>query len=125
MIALKNGIDFELLSRYGGKPAFFEKGDVIFREGDPGDCLYVIREGAVDITLGNRVLKLMQPGEIFGEMSLIDGEPRSANAVARAETTVIPITEEQFLFLIGKLPYFAINVMRVLAVRLREMNRAI
>jgi CRP/FNR family transcriptional regulator/CRP/FNR family cyclic AMP-dependent transcriptional regulator len=67
----------------------------------------------------------MQPGEIFGEMSLIDGEPRSASAVARAETTVIPITEEQFLFLIGKLPYFAINVMRVLAVRLREMNRAI
>jgi len=125
MIALNKGIDFELLSRYGGKPIFFEKGDVIFREGDAGDCLYVIREGAVDITLGNRVLKLMQPGDIFGEMSLIDGEPRSANAVARAETTVIPITEEQFLFLIGKLPYFAINVMRVLAVRLREMNRAI
>ncbi|MET0444452.1 MAG: cyclic nucleotide-binding domain-containing protein [Pseudorhodoplanes sp.] len=125
MPALKTGIDFELLSRYGGKPVFFEKGDVIFREGDPGDCLYVIREGAVDITLGNRVLKLMEPGEIFGEMSLIDGEPRSANAVARAETTVIPITEEQFLFLIGKLPYFAVKVMRVLAVRLRDMNRAI
>jgi CRP-like cAMP-binding protein len=119
------GIDFELLSRYGGKPIFFEKGDVIFREGDVGDCLYVIREGAVDITLGNRVLKLMQPGDIFGEMSLIDGEPRSANAVARAETTVIPINEEQFLFLVGKLPYFAINVMRVLAMRLRDMNRAI
>ncbi len=125
MIALSKGIDFELLSRYGGKPVFFEKGDVIFREGDAGDCLYVIQDGAVDITLGNRVLKLMQPGDLFGEMSLIDGEPRSANAVARAETTLIPITEEQFLFLIGKLPYFAINVMRVLAVRLREMNRAI
>jgi CRP-like cAMP-binding protein len=90
-----------------------------------GDCLFVIREGAVDITLGNRVLKLMQPGDIFGEMSLIDGEPRSANAVARAETTVIPIDEEQFLFLVGKLPYFALNVMRVLAMRLRDMNRAI
>ena len=125
MIALSKGIDFELLSRYGGKPVFFEKGDVIFREGDPGDCLYVIQDGAVDITLGNRVLKLMQPGDLFGEMSLIDGEPRSANAVARAETTLILINEEQFLFLIGKLPYFAINVMRVLAVRLREMNRAI
>ncbi len=120
-----NGIDFELLSRHGGRPVFFEKGDVIFREGDPGNCLYVIQDGAVDITLGNRVLKLMQPGDIFGEMSLIDGMPRSANAVARAETNLIPITEEQFLFLVGKLPYFALNVMRVLAVRLREMNRAI
>jgi CRP-like cAMP-binding protein len=124
MIAL-TGIDFELLSRYGGKPIFFEKGDVIFREGDAGNCFYVIQDGAVDITLGNRVLKLMQPGDIFGEMSLIDGEPRSANAVARAETTVIPINEEQFLFLVGKLPYFALNVMRVLAMRLRDMNRAI
>jgi CRP-like cAMP-binding protein len=124
MIAL-TGIDFDLLSRYGGKPLFFEKGDAVFREGDAGDCMYVIREGAVDITLGNRVLKLMQPGDIFGEMSLIDGEPRSANAIARAETTVIPITEEQFLFLVGKLPYFALNVMRVLAMRLRDMNRAI
>ena len=98
---------------------------MIFREGDTGDCLYVIQDGAVDITLGNRVLKLMQPGDIFGEMSLIDGETRSATAVARAETTVIPITEEQFLFLVGKLPYFALKVMRVLASRLREMNRAI
>jgi CRP-like cAMP-binding protein len=124
MIAL-TGIDFDLLSRYGGKPIALEKGDVIFREGDAADCLYVIRDGTIDITLGNRVLKPLQRGDIFGEMSLIDGEPRSANAVAHSQATVIPINEEQFLFLVGKLPYFALNVMRVLAMRLRDMNRAI
>jgi CRP-like cAMP-binding protein len=124
MIAL-TGIDFDLLSRYGGKPVSLDKGDVIFREGDNADCFYVVRDGTIDITLGNRVLKPLQRGEIFGEMSLIDGMPRSASAVAQTRATVIPITEEQFLFLVGKLPYFALNVMRVLAVRLRDMNRAI
>jgi|SRR5215207_6243416 CRP-like cAMP-binding protein len=124
MIAL-TGIDFDLLSRYGGKPVSFGKGDVIFREGDVADCFYVIRDGTIDITLGNRVLKPLQRGDIFGEMSLIDGMPRSANAVAQTKATVIPINEEQFLFLVGKLPYFALNVMRVLAMRLRDMNRAI
>lgn len=124
MIAL-TGIDFDLLSRYGGKPVSFGEGDVIFREGDVADCFYVIRDGTIDITLGNRVLKPLQRGDIFGEMSLIDGMPRSANAVAQTKATVIPINEEQFLFLVGKLPYFALNVMRVLAMRLRDMNRAI
>ncbi len=124
MIAL-TGIDFDLLSRYGGKPVSFGKGDVIFREGDVADCFYVIRDGTIDITLGNRVLKPLQRGDIFGEMSLIDGMPRSANAVAQTKATVIPINEEQFLFLVGQLPYFALNVMRVLAMRLRDMNRAI
>lgn len=124
MIAL-TGIDFDLLCRYGGKPVSFGKGDVIFREGDVADCFYVIRDGTIDITLGNRVLKPLQRGDIFGEMSLIDGMPRSANAVAQTKATVIPINEEQFLFLVGKLPYFALNVMRVLAMRLRDMNRAI
>ena len=124
MIAL-TGIDFDLLSRYGGKPVSLDKGDVIFREGDNADCFYVVRDGTIDITLGNRVLKPLKRGEIFGEMSLIDGMPRSASAVAQTRATVIPITEEQFLFLVGKLPYFALNVMRVLAVRLRDMNRAI
>ena len=124
MIAL-TGIDFDLLSRYGGKPVSLEKGDVIFREGDAADCFYVVRDGTIDITLGNRVLKPLQRGEIFGEMSLIDGKPRSASALAQTKATVIPINEEQFLFLVGKLPYFALNVMRVLAERLRDMNRAI
>ena len=124
MIAL-TGIDFDLLSRYGGKPVALDKGDVIFREGDAADCFYVVRDGTIDITLGNRVLKPLQHGEIFGEMSLIDGMPRSASALAQTKATVIPINEEQFLFLVGKLPYFALNVMRVLAERLRDMNRAI
>jgi CRP-like cAMP-binding protein len=58
-------------------------------------------------------------------MALIDGSPRSANALARSDVTLIPVNEKQFVFLVGQLPYFALGVMRVLAERLRTMNQAI
>jgi CRP-like cAMP-binding protein len=118
-------IDFNLVTKCGGEPKTFKSGDMIFREGDPADCLYLVREGQVEITLGNRLLKPLGEGEIFGEMALIDGAPRSANAVARTDVTLIPVNEKQFVFLVGQLPYFALGVMRVLAERLRTMNRAL
>lgn len=118
-------IDFELVATCGGAPKTFRSGEPIFREGDAADCLYVVREGEVDITLGNRLLKALGPGDIFGEMALIDGSPRSASAVARSDVTLIPVNEKQFVFLVGQLPYFALGVMRVLAERLRTMNRAL
>ena len=118
-------IDFNLVAQCGGQPRMFKSGEMIFREGDKADCLYVVKDGQVDITLGNRLLKPLGTGEIFGEMALIDGSPRSANAFARSDVTLIPVNEKQFVFLVGQLPYFALGVMRVLADRLRTMNQAI
>jgi CRP-like cAMP-binding protein len=118
-------IDFNLVAKCGGEPKSFKSGETIFREGDPADCLYVVREGQVDITLGNRLLKPLGEGEIFGEMALIDGAPRSASAVARSDVTLIPVNEKQFAFLVGQLPYFALGVMRIMAERLRTMNSAL
>ncbi|MGD9923230.1 MAG: Crp/Fnr family transcriptional regulator [Pseudorhodoplanes sp.] len=118
-------IDFNLLVQCGSTPKTFRSGEAIFQEGEPADCLYVLRDGTVDITLGNRLLTALGAGEIFGEMALIDGAPRSANAIARTDVTVIPVNEKQFVFLVGHLPYFSLSVMRVLAERLRTMNRAL
>lgn len=118
-------IDFKLVEQCGGEPRTFRSGETIFREGDAADCLYVVKDGQVDITLGNRLLKPLGPGEIFGEMALIDGSARSADALARTDVTLIPVNEKQFVFLVGQLPYFALGVMRVLAERLRTMNRAL
>lgn len=118
-------MDFNLVAQCGGEPRTFRGGETIFREGDPGDCLYVVKDGTVDITLGNRLLKPLGAGDIFGEMALIDGSPRSADAIARTDVTLIPVNEKQFVFLVGQLPYFALGVMGVLAERLRTMNRAL
>ena len=114
-------IDFELVAKCGGAPKTYRRGETIFREGDAADCLYVLKEGEVDITLGNRLLKPLATGE----MALIDGSPRSATALARTDVTLIPVNEKQFVFLVGQLPYFALGVMRALAERLRTMNRAL
>jgi CRP-like cAMP-binding protein len=62
---------------------------------------------------------------IFGEMALIDSEPRSATAVAITDVELVPISEKQFLFLVGQTPYFALKVMRTLAQRLRVTNKSL
>ncbi len=119
------GNDFGVTARCGGDPRTFSSGETIFQEGDAADCLYVVHNGESDITLGKRLLKTLRPGEIFGEMALIDGAPRSATAVARTDVTPLPVNEQKFVFLVGQFPYFALNVMRVLGEALRTMNRAL
>jgi CRP/FNR family transcriptional regulator, cyclic AMP receptor protein len=64
----------------------------------------------------------VRPGEILGEMALVDGGPRSATAQSLGHSTVIPIDEHRFLFLVQHTPFFAIRVMRVMSARLRSTN---
>ena len=97
-------------------------GDFLFREGEKGEKMYVLLEGEVDIFLGDFVLETAVPGALLGEMALIDGEPRSATAMAITDVELVPVSEKQFLFLVSQTPYFALKVMRTLARRLRAMN---
>ena len=94
-------------------------------EGDAASELFVIASGKVEIRHGNRLLDTLDGNNIFGEMALIDGAPRSATAVAATDVTVVPVAEKQFLFLVGQTPFFALMVMRALARRLRATNDAI
>ncbi len=103
----------------------FAKGKTIFKEGDLGDEFFVVVRGRVEIRSGDRHFETLGPDGIFGEMALIDDSPRSATAVALTEVTVAPIKENQFLFLVKNTPFFALNVMRVLAHRLRRQNKAV
>jgi CRP/FNR family transcriptional regulator, cyclic AMP receptor protein len=103
----------------------FAKGKTIFKEGDLGDEFFVIVRGQVEIRSGDRHFETLGPDGIFGEMALIDDSPRSATAVALTDVTVAPIKENQFLFLVKNTPFFALNVMRVLAYRLRRQNKAV
>ena len=98
-------------------------GGVIFREGEVADELFVIKSGYVRIQVGNRVMAELSADSIFGEMALIDNEPRSATAVAITDVELVPISEKQFLFLVSQTPYFALKVMRILAQRLRKTSR--
>ena len=118
-------IDFRLLAGAGVPARDYKAGDVIFREGDVAQELFIIQSGEVEIRLGNRVLEKLPQYGIFGEMALIDAAPRSASAVAASDVKLVSVSEKQFLFLISNTPHFALNVMRVMARRLRVTNKSL
>jgi CRP/FNR family transcriptional regulator, cyclic AMP receptor protein len=118
-------IDFGLLTGAGAPTRTYKAGDVIFSEGDPAAEMFVIKSGSVEIQLGNRLLRTLPERSIFGEMALIDKSPRSATAIAATDVTLVPVGEKQFLFLVSRTPFFAINVMTVLVQRLRTANSVI
>ena len=118
-------VDFRLLAGAGAPARDYKAGDVIFKQGDAAQELFIIQSGEVEIRLGNRVLETLPQYSIFGEMALIDAAPRSATAVAASDVKLVPVGEKQFLFLVSNTPHFALNMMRVMARRLRATNRSL
>lgn len=118
-------VDFEMLGRATDETRSFKSGEVVFREGELGTEFFVIRSGSVSARLGNRTLQVLGEGEIFGEMALIDNEPRSATIVAETDCVLVPVSETQFLFMTSEAPYFGLSLMRVLVERLRAANSAL
>lgn len=103
-------------------PRICEAGETIFREYDMGAEMYVVLEGEVDLTIGSTAVETLGPGEPFGEMALIDQAPRVATAIARTACKLAVIPEKRFLFMVQTAPQFALQIMKVMADRLRTMN---
>jgi len=101
----------------------YQPGDVIVTEGEPGDRMYILLEGTVVVSVEGRDIINLGPGNIFGEMSVINEEARSATVRARDAVRVVAITRKRFLFLTQQTPYFALHVMQLLSDRIRRMNR--
>jgi CRP-like cAMP-binding protein len=101
-----------------------EPGEVVFNEGDPGDVMFAVVEGSVDILIGDRVLETVEAGGIVGELALVDTGPRSASAVARTSARLARVDQREFTFLVQEHPTFALQVMRILAERIRRANDA-
>lgn len=102
----------------------FAPGQVIFNEGDAGDKMYAVIAGTVDIVKNGKVIDSAGPDSIFGEMALIDHSPRSASAIAQTACKVVPVDQKRFTFMVQQTPFFSIQVMHVMAVRLRHLMSA-
>jgi CRP-like cAMP-binding protein len=100
----------------------FKAGQLIFKEGESGKFMYVIIEGEVDVIVGGKHVDTVGAGKILGEMALIDTGPRSATAISKTDCKVVPISRAHFIYLVQQRPNFALEVMRVMADRLRRMN---
>lgn len=118
-------VDFAPMFRNDESAYDVAAGSVIFREGEAGDCLYVILAGEVDVSVNGRHVWCLRGGEIFGEMALVETRARSATAIARTDCRLVRIDERRFLFLVSQTPYFALGLLRLLASRLRAMDETI
>lgn len=101
----------------------FPAGATIFTEGSPGDLVYVILDGEIEILQRNRLIEVLGPGEIFGEMALIDAHERSATTRTKTACRLATIDEQRFVYMVQETPFFALHVMRVLVERLRRTTQ--
>jgi len=107
-------------------PKTFAEGDLIFTQGDEGDAMYLIEEGAVDIVTGAAsqrvILASLFGGQYFGELSLLDGAPRSATAIASRPTRAIALERDDFVEFVRKRPEAALSIMHEIGERMRATN---
>jgi len=96
--------------------------EVIFKKGDPGDALYIVRRGAVAIRDGKIELSVARAGDFFGELALLDNEPRSADAVAVEDASLAKLHGADFRELMARRPQIQERILRVLVRRLRAAS---
>lgn len=106
----------------------FAPGREIFKEGDAGDGLYIVKSGLVQISAAvsqteRHIFSRLLPGDLFGEMAVLDSQPRSACATAETATVVYFIPRSEFLSMLEVSPRLSISLMQEISLRLREFNR--
>ncbi len=113
-----------LLNMFKDEPDYIEirEGETLFRKGESGDVMYVLLEGAASVTIDGVLFEELSKGACVGEMSLIDDSPRFGTVTARTDCKFAVLKKEHFLFLIEKMPGFALEVMRILVQRLKRCD---
>jgi CRP/FNR family cyclic AMP-dependent transcriptional regulator len=126
-ISLFRGLDDEILRQLAKESRCreFQEGKVICYQGDPGATCHIIIRGKVRVFLAGEdgrelSVRILTPGEIFGEMALFEGLPRSANIEALEETRTLEIAHEVLLTCLRKSPVLALNLLQALSARLRS-----
>lgn len=103
-------------------PQAFVAGQVIFQEGQPGDLMYGVIEGEVEILVNQKPIELIQPGAVFGIGSLIGIEYRTYTAIAKTPCKLAYLDKQRFLFAVQETPLFALGVMRSYSDRLNRIG---
>jgi CRP-like cAMP-binding protein len=101
----------------------YEKGQYVVSEGDLGKELYIIIKGEIDIVKGGERIDVMKAGGSFGEMAIIDSQPRSADAIALTDVLVLKMERDDFHEILKQREEVAIGVIRVLNRRIRNLNQ--
>lgn len=106
-------------------PKIFSSGEVIFTEGQPGNCMYGIIEGEVDILVNGKTVETITTSEVFGTGVLVGINHRTYTAIAKSDCKLAFLDEEGFLFAVQETPMFAIQVMKSYSERLSRLQHHI
>jgi len=119
-----------LLEELAGKltPKSYRRGEVIFHQDDPGSAMHIIKSGQVKIATTSPegeevIMAILKDSDFFGELSLLDDEPRSANAVAMEATQTMTLRQGDFTDMLGRHPEIVTGVLASLARRLRRTDQ--
>jgi len=104
----------------------YDEGQIVFKQGDSGDSLFIVEDGAVEISYGEGksrvVLASLFPGQYFGELSLFDGSPRSATATATKRSRLVRLDRDALVDFVNKNPQAALRIIAEMGERLRQTN---
>jgi CRP/FNR family transcriptional regulator, cyclic AMP receptor protein len=120
----RQDIDMRQFARSVGSNLSVPAGQIIFAKGDPGQCMYIVQSGAIEILIGDKVVETLGANEALGFMTMIDRQPRSSTARAKEPCELSLLDERKFQFMVDEVPNFAFYIMGVLARRIRGMSNA-
>ena len=103
----------------------FMAGARLVKQGDIGDSFYVVLTGQAKVVVSGRTVNRLLPGEHFGEISLLDGKPRTASVVAETEMTLVIITQKDFLGLLAKDSEITLSLLEGMARTVRRLDRSL
>jgi CRP/FNR family transcriptional regulator, cyclic AMP receptor protein len=118
-------MDFRVFAREACPIKHIKAGDDVFGKGEPGETMYVVISGRIDMVSGDKLIESLGAEEAFGMMSLIDDLPRTATARAAEDTQLAVIDARKYKFMLHELPSFSIFLIRTLAQRVRSTARAL
>jgi CRP-like cAMP-binding protein len=123
---MSHGIDLDEIVQLcdDAQPIALKPGEILFREGDEAQSMYVVKSGLLRVLSGSTMYETVAAGGLIGEMAIVEEHmPRSATVIAGTYAELIEIDMPRFLSLVASTPNFSIAVMRVISRRLRIMNR--
>jgi CRP/FNR family cyclic AMP-dependent transcriptional regulator len=121
---VKADIDMRMFARNAGTTMTYPPGSLIFKEGDSGNCVYIIQSGVVEIVAGDRIADTCVVNDAMGFMTVLDGGVHTASARVRETAEVSIIDDRKFVFMIDEVPNFALYIMKAMAHRIRGMRDA-
>jgi len=122
---VRGEIDMRTFAKGAGATIHVAPGGIVFNKGEPGDCMYIVQSGVIDMVIGDTVIETIGANEALGFMSMIDEMPRSSTARAREACELSLIDARTFRFMVDEVPNFSTYIMRVLARRIRGMSKAL